>query len=255
MYRFFAGDLKEPDFDSGDVVLSSHFESAVFEQLAKVLRVKPGDEIVLMTGKNKAPFWEFHFDVVIANKREVRLVFKSKKKNLNELEFGLELVVCLPNKPDKLSMILQKAVELGVSRVVLVKGEFSQMKHDLRPARLEKIMQEAAEQSERALVPALEIRGALCDFIEEIAGDSAAGDVTGLLVAMEREDAGFLPDVLKETFGDIRILVGPEGGFSAGEKDSLHVEGIRCFSLGKRILRMETAVILSLGLAAMRHTQ
>lgn len=246
MYRFFTGELKEPDLGEKEVVLSNRLESAVFDQLVKVLRVKPGDEVVLLTGKDGPPFFEFRFEVVSANKREVGLIFRSRNENLNELSFGLELVLCLPNKPDKLAMILQKAVELGVRRVVLLKSEFSQMKHDLRPDRLEKIMREAAEQSERAVVPALELKGSLVDYIAK------AGN---FLVAMERKDAELLPDVLQSISGDISILIGPEGGFSAAEKEAINAAGLRCYSLGKRILRMETAVILSLGMAAMLPAQ
>lgn len=250
IYRFFTGALAESDLDEKEVVLSGRCEGAIFYQLVKVLRVKPEDEVVLLTGKGSPPFFEFRFNVGSANKHEVRLVFKSKKENLNEPAFGLELVLCLPNKPDKLAMILQKSVELGATRITLVNGEFSQMKHELRPDRLEKIMLEAAEQSERAVAATLEIKGSLCDYLRDAASGSE-----NLLVAMEREDAGFLPDVLRGISEDVGILIGPEGGFSAAEKDAIHAAGLRCYSLGKRILRMETAVILSLGMAAMRPAQ
>ncbi|HMR01462.1 MAG TPA: RsmE family RNA methyltransferase, partial [Candidatus Gracilibacteria bacterium] len=165
--------------------------------------------------------------------------------NENELDFEMELVVCLPNKPDKLSLILQKAVELGATRLVLVNGDFSQMKHGLREDRLVKIVKEAAEQSERATVPEVVVGGDLRDFVGDAPG--------GLLVAMERAENKTLPEVLKsvEAVSPISILIGPEGGFSDEEKTLIEELGLTCFSLGKRVLRMETAAIVSLGMTAL----
>lgn len=247
-YRFFTEELAQ---FGDEIVLGGGLEDGILAQLSKVLRVKAGDEVVLipptanagpLAGRNLGggPFFEFHYEVVSTHKKEAVLKLIEKVENSNELGFGLELVLCLPNKPDKLSFILQKAVELGVSRVILVKGDFSQMKHELRMDRLEKIMKEAAEQSERAYVPELVIEGNLKDYLK--------GDFGDLLVAMEREDSVGLKDVLEDVSGDVSVLVGPEGGFSDEEKVSVRTHRLKTFTLGKRILRMETAVVVALGI-------
>ncbi|MEZ4086900.1 MAG: RsmE family RNA methyltransferase [Candidatus Gracilibacteria bacterium] len=249
-YRFFVTDVK--DFEV-DVTLSGNVEPDVVEQLGKVLRAKVGDEVVLLPVggvdgggvEGRAARFEYVYEIASAHKKGVELTYVKKVENQNELNFGLELVVCLPNKPDKLSLILQKAVELGATRLVLVNGDFSQMKHGLREDRLVKIVKEAAEQAERATVPEVVIGGDLRDFVGDAPG--------GLLVAMERADNKSLPEVLKsvDAHVPISILIGPEGGFSDEEKALIEELGLTCFSLGKRVLRMETAAIVSLGMTAL----
>ena len=238
-YRFFTQDIQK--FEE-DIALSSNVEPDIVEQLGKVLRVRSGDEVVLLPqSSNGAPYFEYRYIVQSAHKKGVELSFQEKKENTNELAFMLELVLCLPNKPDKLSMILQKAVELGASQVTLVEGDFSQMKHSLREERLHKVMVEAAEQSERAVVPEFVVSGGLKDYLRGLNGQP-------LFVAMERDESTRLPELLNG--GDASILVGPEGGFSDEEKALIEELQIPCFTLGKRILRMETAAIVALGIAA-----
>lgn len=247
-HRFFVGNSA---FFGGDfernLSVSAEVEPEMVEQLGKVLRVKAGDEVILLDNdfsEGGAPCFEYVYRVEGAHKKGVDLSYIEKIENMRELEFGLELVLCLPNKPDKLAMIVQKAVELGASRVTLVDGEFSQMKHEVREDRLRKIMKEAAEQSERAMIPELIIGGRLEEYLK--------GAPQSLLVALERDDCKKLPELLREHTGDATILIGPEGGLSDGEKALIHEHGFGCFSLGARILRMETAAIVALGIAALR---
>jgi 16S rRNA (uracil1498-N3)-methyltransferase len=240
-YRFFTQDLTDESMFGEEVVLGNGVEGEILNQLGKVLRVKAGDEVVLIPPGQSPPYYEFHYEVGSAHKKEVVLKLRDKIDNKNELEFGLELVLCLPNKPDKLAFMLQKAVELGVSKITLVQGKFSQMKHELREDRLKKIMKEAAEQSERAYVPDLATGGKLIEYLD--------GNIGRLLVAMEREDSESLQEVVKGISGDLSVLIGPEGGFSDDEKKSVRAHRLKTFTLGTRILRMETAVILALGMA------
>lgn len=240
IYRFFTHGVQ--NFEE-DITFSNHLESDIVKQLGKVLRVKSGDEVILLPAVDGGPpYFEYQYTVQNAHKKGVELSFQKKRDNRNELDFTLELVLCLPNKPDKLSMILQKAVELGVSRVTLVDGDFSQMKHTLRKERLQKIMIEAAEQSERAIIPDLAIQGALKTYLKVSSRN--------LLVAMERGETRSLPEMLGT--GGVAILVGAEGGFSDAEKSLIKELDLPCFTLGKRILRMETAAIVALGIASVR---
>jgi len=276
-YRFFLRHLAReslPVRPELPLRLTETLEPDIFYQLVKVLRVSAGDRVVLMAGV-AGTSWataggdEFEYDVESAQKKEVILRFAGRRKNENELDFSLELLLCLPNKPDKLEMILQKAVELGVAAVTLVEGDFSRMKHNLRTDRLEKIMTEAAEQSERAFVPVLADAGKLRDYLEKTAGsEKSSRDAEGqsIFVAMERTfNTRSLPELMEQrrpanyaqishisdnsTTG-ITILIGPEGGFSPEEKVLIEKLKLPCFSLGRRILRMETAAIVSLGIAA-----
>ena len=247
--------------------LSENLEPEIFYQLTKVLRVKADDKIVFLPALANKPFASHFFEYIYAvsetQKKDVVLHFEKKVLNENEPDYELGLILCLPNKPDKLEFILQKAVELGTGKIILVKGDFSQMKHELRPERLQKIIVEAAEQAERAIIPKLSINAKLSDFLKNVSTDERKK----ILVAMERSDqnvplrkpgstplgTGVRSDraVRARTNTDVQILIGPEGGFSSEEKELFKELGLQSFSLGKRILRMETAAILALGMATL----
>jgi 16S rRNA (uracil1498-N3)-methyltransferase len=250
-YRFFTRHLLGASLEQKPgqpLHLNEKLEPEIFHQLVKVLRIAPGDKVVLIPLQKLPPYLEYDYAVESAQKKEIIMRFSGKLQNENEPDFALRLVLCLPNKPDKLEFILQKAVELGVSRVTLVEGEFSRMKHNLRRERLEKIMVEAAEQSERAIVPELEIGGKLMACLESLSDNER----NLVYVAMERrEGAKKLQDMLgaRGKGGAVTVLVGPEGGFSLEEKSLIERLDLKCFTLGRRILRMETAAILSLGMA------
>ena len=261
LYRFFTRHLvKEslPQNPERPFHLTETLEPEIFFQLIKVLRIAPGDNITFLPAAQEKPYFEFEYAVESAQKKEIVLRFLKKKTNENELDFDLGLILCVPNKPDKLELILQKAVELGVSRITLAEGDFSQLKHNLRTDRLEKILIEAAEQSERAKVPELNIAGKLCKYLEGL----TVAERGNIFTAMERMDGDKgegLAQLQKKksahAVGDsksapLQILVGPEGGFSDAEKSLIKDFHITCFSLGKRILRMETAAILGLGFAS-----
>lgn len=263
-YRFF---LRNPatlsSFQHAESFeLDEKLEGEIVFQLVKVLRAKAGDKVTLIPQGQLAPYHEYVFEVAAAAKHSVALTKKSEVTNDNELGFPLELLLCLPNKPEKLEFIIQKAVEIGVSAVRLFESDFSQMKHQLREERLRKILIEAAEQSERAVVPELVSAGTLEKFLES-ADDS---ETTNIFVAMERLSQDASPEATDSRsvegknvnpFGGsdksvgIGVLVGPEGGFSDQEKKLMAGRSLKTFSLGKRILRMETAAIVSLGLAAL----
>jgi len=245
-YRFFIASEKLGQ----DLTLGPHNGAEIFDQLVKVLRVKPGDIITLLNAENDAKagarYPEYEYTVEEAHKKELKLRFAGRNMNEHEMEAAFSLVLCLPNKPDKLAFILQKAVELGVVEVILAEGDNSQMKQNLRQDRLERIMKEAAEQSERAFVPAVRLGKSLRAYLEN-------SDKEGLYVAMERDKCDAPDFFARGDKGGIKIVIGPEGGFSEEERKLVAELGIKKFTLGRRILRMETAVILSLGLAGMQN--
>ncbi len=268
-YRFF---LRNPDSNrlleqkKETLHLREDVEPEIVFQLVKVLRAKPGDVVTLRAqgqegaASGAAGLREYVFEVTAASKNAVELLQKEVRTNTNELSFALNLWLCLANKPDKLEFILEKAVEIGATKIVLFESDFTQMKHQLRIDRLQKIVMEAAEQSERAVVPELEVKGSLSRVLK--AADTM--ELGRVWVAMERMEQTGMPgsgagrdDTAANPFSGaqknegISILVGPEGGFSEAEKELMAGLSLQKFSLGKRILRMETAAVLSLGLAAL----
>ncbi len=249
-YRFFLRNGKNSELllnSAEHFHLTEDSEPEIFFQLQKVLRIKPGDSIVFIP-QAVAPFFEYYFILENIDKKQMALKFVKKVENKNELERSLGLVLCLPNKPEKLELICQKAVEIGVTKIVLTKGDFSQLKHELRVDRLQKIIIEAAEQAERAQVPALVVENTLVNYLKKVHENQ--NDFPKLMVAMERSDSKTLLDLDIKNEKGLDLLIGPEGGFSDEEKKLIAELKFESFSLGKRILRMETAAIVALGLAA-----
>jgi len=145
-------------------------------------------------------------------------------------------------KGDKMEWILQKATELGVSRVVPVNTQYSLMKIKKmqKLSRWEKILAGATLQSKGVRIPLLE---APVD-VEEVVARYIA-DLDRLLVLYEGETPGGLGGVLaglKEA-GHIGIFIGPEGGLSSGDLKWLEHQKMTRVSLGPRILRTETAAM------------
>lgn len=228
----------------GDSFEIDSTQADLLHQLINVFRIEEGDKIILMN-KNllESSNIEHLFEVTSHYKRAVSLKLLEKKTISNELPIELNLALAVPNKPAKLEFILEKAVELGVRNIYLIKTEFSQFAHQLRLDRLEKIILEATEQSERAILPQLHFFPSLKQLI--------TAKPEHLYVALERSEQS--ADLLTiELPSKLTLLIGPEGGFSPSERQLLTEKTIPHFKLGGSILRMETAALLSLGVVRLR---
>ena len=209
--------------------------------IQKVMRNKVGDEIEIVYD-NKA------FLVAIDNVNPLNIHIVNPI--LNDSELPHELVLFYPlTKSDKIELVIQKATEIGVSKIYLYRANRSVVKLDneafnKKLERFHKIAKEASEQCHRLVIP--EIKGVLnVKNIKEHLSDSN-------LVAYEL-DAGKTSsfyDELNKANGSISFIVGPEGGFEEYEIKELENIGFKRVSLGKRILRMETAAIYGLSVIA-----
>jgi 16S rRNA (uracil1498-N3)-methyltransferase len=219
-------------------------EGTDYNHIKNVLRMREGEEISVGNGEDENEYRcmieKFEDDRVIC-----KLLFV-KEANV-ELPAKVILYQCLP-KADKMEMIIQKCVELGVSEIIPVASKRCVVKLDDKKAsskiaRWQSIAEAAGKQSKRAIVP----------FIGQVTKFSDA------LKDAERADVKIIPYELcegmedtKEVFKNIKsgqtiaVFIGPEGGFDEGEVDEAIQSGITPISLGKRILRTETA-----GLAVM----
>lgn len=158
---------------------------------------------------------------------------KEKLEENNELSCDITVILSLI-KNDKFDFCLQKLTELGVKRIVPYEAYRSQIKaNDKKIDRYEKIVREASEQSHRNLIPKIE------NFANIKQLKNYLSDIN--VVAYEKEDFN-----IKENFNNsksITIIIGPEGGFAPEEIETIKSLGFNSISLGKRILRAETAAI------------
>ena len=230
MHRFF---LESEDQVESNCVRLLNGETV--NHLVKVLRVKK-DEAVEIVTENEV----FRTHVEAIGQGDVLLFIDEKLPHQNELPFQLDLFQCLP-KGQKLELILQKNVELGVSNFYLVHAnrcvvDYKPKDVPKKMERLARIIKEAAKQSKRDVMPTL--NGILT--LKEVENMIEAYDC--FMILYEREDAMSLKKKLKQFTGRrIAVFIGPEGGLDLGEVERLVQSGAHSITLGKRILRTETA--------------
>lgn len=226
MQRYFVnGNTNNISFTEGDIF-----------HIQKVMRLKANDliEIVLLDKVYLAK---------IETTNPLKVVILKELEEKRELENDITLLYCLP-KGDKLDLVIQKATELGVKNIVgvissrtIVKVDEKDKKRKLE--RFNKIIKEAAEQSKRTVLPAF------VDIIDY--KDINKYKSLHNFIAYEGEalNQGTLFDDLDEIERNdtISILVGAEGGFSTSEVEFANEIGFKSVSLGKLILRSETAAI------------
>lgn len=236
--RFILRHSQLPALSPGSTYFLDKTEDEILHQLISVFRCRVGDQIILMNLNYKeSSNQEYHFKITELSKKGLQLTLENTQQILEASAKRISLAICLPNKPAKLEFILEKAVELGVREIHLIKSDLSNFSHQLRMDRLEKIVIEATEQSERALCPKIFQHNGLSAFI--------GSSTESVIVAMERDPLAKHHAGISSGY----YLVGPEGGFSENEKTLLSKDQkIQKITLGPNILKTETAVIVGLGL-------
>ena len=202
--------------------------------LTNVMRLKRGSFVNFF---NKEGEWKSEIIFLEKDRVEVRFLKKvkeSQKKN------KIELAVCLVKK-NPMEIILQKATELGVSKIIPIVSERTEVK-ELNHDRAKKISIEATEQSSQMLPPEILEVTKLKDFLENFNKN------TKLLFADVNSKNNLRSDDLKN-FKSLCILIGPEGDFTPSERQSiLSVSKVAPFTLSNNILRTDTAVISAISL-------
>lgn len=210
--------------------------------LKKVMRYKNEDKIICIDELG------VYYQCIIKDIDNGLLLIDSKLNNNNELDVDVTLIYALP-KGDKFEYVLQKATELGVKRIVPLLSnrcvvKTTPDKFNKKIERYQKILKEASEQSHRNFIPTI------TNVIKVKELSKYLGDYN--LVAYEevskQGEHGSLGKILMEVKegNKITIIVGSEGGFDQEEIDQMIILGVNPCSLGKRILRSETAPIYML---------
>ena len=202
--------------------------------VANVMRLKRGSNINFF---NKEGEWIS--EIIFLEKDRVEVKFLNKVRDSSKLT-NIELAICLVKK-NPMEMILQKATELGVTKITPIISERTEIK-ELNYERANKIVIESIEQSNQLTPPLISKIIKLNDFIDNLK------DTTKLLFA----DINSKDDLKQKNIKSEdtqTILIGPEGDFSPSERDLiLGYSNVIPFSLSKNILRSETAVISAISL-------
>lgn len=208
--------------------------------IRNVMRLKPGEEISVSIGGDGK---EYRYGIESYTEDSVLCRLRFVKDKEVELPVKVLLFQGLP-KADKMDLIVQKAVELGAAEIIPVSMERCVVKLDAGKAakkttRWQTIAESAASQSRRSIIPRVLAPMSMREAVE---------------YAKEQTEVRVIPYELQEDDGSVKqyleslkegqsvsIFIGPEGGFTPAEVELAKEAGIRPISLGRRILRTETA--------------
>ena len=208
-----------------------------FRHLSLVLRKRAGDSVVLFCGDG----FDYNATITKITKKEAELIVKEKINNETESSVNLTIFQALA-KGEKLSLIAQKLTEIGASEMLVFSSKFCDVTEKTSKLdKLNKVVINASKQCGRSkLVKTNESVLTFNQMIEKFK------DFDLVLCAYENEENLHISSILNKFKGNkIAVIIGPEGGFSADEVKTISDNGARVVTLGKRILRTETAAIFS----------
>lgn len=229
MPRFFA----EPENINGNII-TLYSDDAV--HISRVLRGKAGDILTVCDGKGN----DYTAEITSVSDKSVTLEIKETFVTKSEPSVRITLYQGLP-KGDKMETIIQKCVELGVCGIVPVNTErcivkIDKNKENKKMERWRKIAESAAKQSGRGIIPSM---GQVVSFENAL---KEASSMDGAVIPYELEEKNGLKSFLDGFKGEsLAVFIGPEGGFSIDEIEKAVKSGVVPVTLGKRILRTETA--------------
>ena len=211
----------------------ARIDGDAYRHLFRARRLAAGARLRVTAGRGAA-----RWAVVERVERDTAWLAVGEEAPANEAAVRLEVLVTLP-KPERAAWLVEKATEVGVAAVRFLAAERAPRGIGAGSlARLRRIAAQAVEQSQRALLP-------------EVSGAHRWEEVPALLSDLPQR---YLLDPAAATVwpqpaaGAAALVVGPEGGFSDGERDELRRLGCHAVGLGPRVLRVETAVVVGAGL-------
>ncbi|MEO0437858.1 MAG: 16S rRNA (uracil(1498)-N(3))-methyltransferase [Pseudomonadota bacterium] len=231
----------EVPFKSGELI---DLNESVSRHVGKALRMQPGDRLCLFDGRGIEAKASIH--AITRKTLTVRIEETSPVDRESPLAISLAVSM---SRGDRMDTIVQKATELGVTRILPFSSERTELRlsEDRTTKKLthwRNITASACEQCGRNFVPSIE---SPCDFrtlLSLLAEDSKSLKLV-LHPGMSRES---LPSLC----ADLTLLIGPEGGLSKAEVEQAIASGFKPLSLGPRVLRTETAPLTAIAVAQAR---
>lgn len=223
-------------------------EGETARHISKSLRMSSGEKLTLVTPRRV----QLSCEITGVSQDSVEVEILENKPCENEPKTEVTLYQALP-KGDKMELIIQKCVELGVSRIVPVISARCISRPDekslrKKQARWQKIALEAAQQSRRGTIPTVESALSFARAVDE----SRKNELNIIFYELGGENLG---EVLKSHPSKIGVFIGSEGGFEKGEVQKMLEIGGKAATLGKRILRAETAPLAALSIIMYENSE
>lgn len=222
-------------FYAPDIETSLTLPEGESSHCVRVLRMREGEEINVTDGKGS----RFLCEIIKAHPSHTEVRIKNKHTSASERNYRLVLAVAPTKNSDRMEWMAEKAVEIGVDKIVLLKCERSERKV-LRPERLLKVMVSAMKQSLSVVLPELEEVTDLNTFLNNVESGS-------------QKFFGYCsPDFPRKEFvkecragGEVVVMIGPEGDFTPKEVEMAVGKGFHPVSFGEKRLRTETAGVFT----------
>ena len=224
LHRFF---ISPEAVRGSEIVLE---DKNLINQIKKVLRLKIGDGVLFLDNSGK----EYKSVIKQLGDSEINLEVIEVSENKNEPELKITLCQSLCKK-DKFEWVLEKGTEIGIFAFASIISERTE-KLGLNHERAEKILREAAEQSERGIIPKLSESKSFNEAFKNLDGEKILLDKSGENIK------SYIPN---SKFHILNIFIGPEGGWAENELNMAKENGVKIISLGSRILRTETAGLVA----------
>lgn len=225
MIQFFAPDILE----------NSELPEGESMHCCRVLRMKEGDEIVVTDGKGS----RYTCEILKAHPSHTKIKIKCRENFVKTRNYNLVLAVAPTKNSDRVEWMIEKAVEVGVDKIVLLRCDRSERKN-LRSDRLVKVMISAMKQSLSVILPEL---SEVTDFKEFVSGCNKTGQKFFGYCSDRFPRRSFVKEL--RPGGDVIVLIGPEGDFTPEEVELAVNQGFMPVTFGEKRLRTETAGVFA----------
>jgi 16S rRNA (uracil1498-N3)-methyltransferase len=224
---------------------SVDLEGTAAAHVSRVLRLRIGDPVTLFNGDG----WEYPGTISASGSGKLRVEVGERVAGIAESPLALTLVQGIA-RGERMDMVMQKATELGVARIVPLLTERSVVRLDARQGqrKLEHwkaVTVAACEQSGRSRLPVVEAPVRLGEWLEREPQPARCLTLAPGAAQPLREMGG--------TWREAALLIGPEGGLTDAEQASAAGAGYQACSLGRRVLRTETAALAALAVLQAVH--